>query len=123
MIHIIDDEKSIRDLLKRVVDMVGLSAQTFNSVTEYFEHMKSISYQLPKAVITDINMAGMIGCHIVEVIKQLDPQIIVTVMSGNLLQCHPACCALHRAEGLIDYKLEKPLRMENLLEILESLKQ
>jgi PAS domain S-box-containing protein len=80
MILIIDDERSIRDLLR-----ISLSHKGFEVITakdgrigiEMFKQMR------PPIVITDIKMPGINGLDVLREIKSLDPDTRVIVITGH----------------------------------------
>ena len=122
MLHIVDDERYIRELLADIANLVGFGSKLFCSASGYLAYLESNDYNPPRALITDINMPGMIGCTICYPLKEKCPDIKVIVMSGNLEQCSTRCCKSHRAYGLIDHKLQKPFMMGELVKFLESVR-
>lgn len=114
MIHIIDDEAGIRNILSMVMTRLGLDCLTFNSATEYLEHMKESSYVHPDMILSDLSMADMAGCDLAPIVKQQNPCTKFALMTGNLAKCTPECCAAKNRGHLIDRKFGKPFNMQEL---------
>ena len=80
MILVIDDERSIRDLLRISLTHKGfevITAEDGRSGLEMFKQMR------PPIVITDIKMPGISGLDILREIKGLDPDTRVIVVTGH----------------------------------------
>jgi len=122
LLHIIDDEEGIRELLASFAKLTGFESKVFCSANSYLEYLESDSYVPPKALITDINMPDSMGCVVSHPLKSKYPDVTLIVMSGFLEQCDTRCCKRHRAHGLIDYSLPKPFKMAQLIEILEAIR-
>ncbi len=122
MLHIVEDEDHIREMLTGIAQFVGLETKLFYSADSYLKYLKSHDYIPPKALITDIYLPGLIGCTICNPLKSKYPDVSFVVMSGFLEQCNIRCCKRHRADGLIDHSLQKPFKMEQLIELLEAIR-
>jgi len=118
MIHIVDDEEAVRDFLSSAVELIGVDVRSYTSAGSYLELMSSPDYLPPRILVCDINMPEMIGCVLVEKIKEISPQTLIFMISGNLQQCTEQCCARHRATGLIEAKMAKPFDVGEFLNLL-----
>ena len=81
MILVVDDEKSVRDVIRDILVRYGYRVSTANdgaeATMEYALHKDEIG-----AVITDLDMPIMDGTTLVRVLKRLNPNVAVLVSSG-----------------------------------------
>ncbi len=110
-ILVVDDEKSLRDLLTQVLSEAGYEVTAVESGEKALEAFRERPYPL---VITDIRMAGMSGIELLQEIKRIhDPTQVVIMTSQASLDT--AVQALRY--GAYDY-LMKPF---DSLEIITAL--
>ncbi|MCB0191160.1 MAG: response regulator [Anaerolineae bacterium] len=76
---IVDDEKDVLDLCKRILETQGYEVRTANSGYEVIEITNQEHFDL---LLTDIKMPGMSGLEIAQTLKQSDPGIICVTMTG-----------------------------------------
>jgi FixJ family two-component response regulator len=62
-IAIVDDDRSVRQALQRLVHSAGYAVQTFGSAGEFLD---SLSQSLPACLILDIHLGGMSGFELQE---------------------------------------------------------
>ena len=109
-ILIVDDEESIRDLIKEVLLAQGHEFALAASGAEAFEHLRKKSFDL---AIVDRNMPGMSGIEVVQLIRQ-NPKL----GGVKVLMCTGASVTKEIDEafaaGADDYIL-KPLNFATLL--------
>lgn len=81
-ILIIEDEQSIRNVLKNIISDENKSYQVDEAANgrEGIEMIKSKDYDL---VMTDIKMPGMDGMEVLEMIKMMKPETSVVMISGH----------------------------------------
>lgn len=106
-ILIIDDEKSILDLLKVVFKKEGYQVATVLSASKALELIKEENFDL---VLSDIKLPEMNGLEILKLIKEKNPELPVVMMTayGTIKQAVEALKA-----GALDYVL-KPFDVEEL---------
>lgn len=113
LIAVVDDDESIRDTTKDLLDSAGLGAATFASAESFLEsrRLQSIS-----CLITDMRMPGMSGLTLYQHL----------VASGNpiptiLITAYPDEPVRTRAlkAGVFGY-LTKPFTADELLECISS---
>ena len=104
---IIDDEKSILDLLTAVFKKEGYSVKTAFSAPRALDLLERESFDL---VITDIKMPGMSGMDVLARVKERTPDMPVILITafGSIAQAVEALKA-----GALDY-IVKPFDIEEL---------
>ena len=78
-ILVVDDEESIRDLLRLVLTGEGYSVVTANDGEEAIEHLEAQRFDL---VITDLVMPTVNGVEVLRAAKRIDPNYPVIVITG-----------------------------------------
>ena len=78
-ILVVDDEESIRDLLRLVLTGEGYSVVTANDGEEAIEHLEAQRFDL---VITDLVMPTVNGVEVLRAAKRIDLNFPVIVITG-----------------------------------------
>ena len=78
-ILVVDDEESIRDLLRLVLTGEGYSVVTANDGEEAIEHLEAQRFDL---VITDLVMPTVNGVEVLRAAKRIDPNYPVIIITG-----------------------------------------
>lgn len=76
---IVDDERDVLDLCKRILSTQGYQVTTVNDGYEAIEAANKERFNL---LLTDIKMPGMTGLEIAQKLKEADPEIICVTMTG-----------------------------------------
>lgn len=113
MIHIIDDEQSVRESCEFLVNSLGLSTKTWASAV-LFSQQVNIYY--PAVVISDLMMPEMSGHALQDYLNQHDSPIAMIVLTGNG-EIPDAVTMLKK--GAADY-LEKPISSQRLQEAISA---
>lgn len=79
IIHLVDDEVALSEVLVKVLGDVGLKAQTYKNAKEFLERYQEGS---PGCVVTDLRMPGMSGTELVDRIKAMKDPIPILVVSA-----------------------------------------
>ncbi len=81
-ILIIEDDKEMRSLLEDILDEEGFGTESVSNGSEGLQELAKEPFDL---VITDIRMPGFTGLDILPIIKKLQPQasVIVITAFGN----------------------------------------
>ena len=110
-IFIIDDEKSVRDSIKLLMESIGLKAQVFASAQEYLDQFDA---DAPGCLITDIRMPMISGLDLQQKLseKALHPPIIMITGHGDVPMAVNAI-----QQGAIDF-VEKPFNNQKLLDLV-----
>ena len=108
-IFIVDDEHSICDVLKGILEDEGYATESFGDADGLFQRMKAT---LPGLVLLDIWLPGIDGMGVLSKIKERHPALPVIMMSGHA-GIEAAVSSIKM--GAYDF-LEKPLHLEVLLD-------
>ena len=114
---IVDDDKAVLYAYKRLFKFAGVEVDTAKSLEKAIACMKKKNY---RAVVSDLNLrgeTGLEGLQVLQTVKDInrDTKIVLITAYGNL---H----VKERAKELgIDYYFEKPVPIDNLIKILQTL--
>ena len=105
---VVDDEPSVRDLLKTQLGFLDFSVRATGDAGETLAVARSV--HPPALVLLDIEMPGTSGVELLREIKQIDQDIQVVMVSGlHDLDTVRRCLR----DGAYDY-LAKPFELEDL---------
>ena len=79
-ILIVDDEKSIREMLRMTLEYEGYSVSEAESGSKA---VSALAAAQPDAVILDVKMSGMDGIETLERLKELRPDLPVILLTGH----------------------------------------
>jgi FixJ family two-component response regulator len=112
-VAIVDDDESVRDTTKDLLDSAGLSAATFDSAESFLQSKGTCAI---RCLIADMQMPGMTGL-------ELHSHLVAagTPIATVLVTAYPDERELVRAleSGVICF-LTKPFRAEDLLACVET---
>src|SRR5471030_556764 len=113
-ILVVDDEADIRELVSGILDDEGYAVRTAADSTSA---LVAIRQRRPALVLLDIWMqgGGMDGLELLDMIKELDADLPVIMISGHG-NIETAVSAIKR--GAYDF-LEKPFKSDRLLLLIE----
>jgi two-component system response regulator PilR (NtrC family) len=113
IIHIIDDEPVIRDVLSQLLTSEGYEVEISASGEEALEKFPSPSFD---AILLDLRMPGMDGIEVLRRIKRIDPlaPVIIITAYGSV---ESAISAMKI--GALDY-VQKPFKHDDLLLAIEK---
>ena len=81
-IVIIDDEKKIIQLIKKIVDWEGLNCSVSGEAYNGIDGLDLIGRQKPDIVLTDIRMPGMDGINLMRKAREEQPDCLFIFISG-----------------------------------------
>jgi DNA-binding NtrC family response regulator len=110
---VVDDEKNQREIYMLILEDAGYDVTTAQSGEHALRLARENKFDL---VLTDYKMTGMDGVQLVAELTDIDPSIIVVMMTahGTVESVKNAMRA-----GVYDY-LEKPVDREQLLKVVET---
>ncbi|HWQ09321.1 MAG TPA: response regulator, partial [Holophaga sp.] len=113
IIHIIDDEPVIHDVLAQLLTSEGYEVESSSSGEEALEKFPSQSFDV---ILLDLLMPGMDGIEVLRRIKRIDPlaAVIIITAYGSV---ESAISAMKI--GALDY-VQKPFKHDDLLLVLEK---
>jgi len=112
-ILIVDDEPVVRDSLGKWIRDEGFTVQTVASAREA---LNSFETQTWDVVLLDIKMPGMDGLELQKRLREVDPSLIVIVMTG-FASVETAVVALK--QGAYDY-ICKPFEPDELVHTIDN---
>ena len=111
MVAVIDDDKSIRKSLVRLIQAAGYKAAAFTAAAEFLE---SLVLEVSSCVVSELRMPGLNGLQLQQFLQRKMPFLSLIFVTGH--GDIPACVSAMKA-GAIDF-LEKPVRRKVLLEAI-----
>ncbi len=81
-ILVVDDEKVMRDLFTRVLNLKGYQVTTAESGKEAVEKVKEKEFDIAFIAFVDVVMPDMDGVETVKAIKNINPNVHVVMMTG-----------------------------------------
>ena len=111
VIHIIDDEESVRDSCEFLISSLGLSTQTWDSASMF---LQQVDIYTPAVVISDLMMPDMSGQELQTHLNKQQSPIALIALTGNG-EIDDAVAMLKN--GAADY-LEKPIGIQRLQEAI-----
>lgn len=112
-ILIVDDDTSVREMLKDVLDEAGYSTELAASAEEA---LKTLENYKPDVVVSDVWMPGMDGHEFCKIVRNTSDAAIL-MMSGVSSEFS----VLQRKQIDADDFLIKPFDVENFLDRIEAL--
>ncbi len=101
IVHIVDDDKAIRDSLGMLMKSVGFESRSYDSAEKFLDEADLYA---PGCLIVDIRMQGMSGLELQQLLKNKDSKLPVIIITGH--GDVPMAVQAMQA-GAIDF-LEKP---------------
>ena len=112
-ILVVDDEESVRVILKQILDQGGFAAEVANDGVDALAKLKKETFDL---LITDINMPNMDGVALLKKAKELYPNmptIFITAYGKDKIILEAM------KTGLADF-IEKPFRMDTVIKTIKD---
>jgi DNA-binding NtrC family response regulator len=112
-ILVVDDEEQMRDLLVKVLERKGYQVSVCGNGADALAFLEREPADL---VVTDVRMPGLSGMEALRAIKELNPEIVVIIMTafGSIDQAVQAV-----KEGAYDY-INKPFKIDEMLLTIEK---
>lgn len=112
-ILVVDDERSIRNTLKDILEVESYQVEVVESGIEALKLIKESNYDL---IFSDIKMPQMDGVELLQNIKQCTPEIPVVMISGHgNIETAVDCIK----KGAYDF-IEKPIDLNRLLIVVRN---
>jgi two-component system, OmpR family, alkaline phosphatase synthesis response regulator PhoP len=112
-ILIVDDEKEVGDVLKRIINRFGYMADVASGSSDAIKKMKDERYCI---IITDLSMPGMDGFELCKNIKEREPKSIVYALSGYIDNSQAAMLEKNGFDGY----LQKPVNTITLHKAIDG---
>ncbi len=108
-ILLVDDELGYLEVLQKRMDRRGLAVTPVSSGTEAIRVARRQSFD---AAVVDLKMEDMDGIEVLKVLKVMDPDLAVIILTGHGSE---QAAREGMAHGAFDY-LTKPCELSDLLE-------
>ncbi|WP_138465737.1 response regulator transcription factor [Poseidonocella sp. HB161398] len=113
LVHVLDDDPSMRSAVSSLLRSVGIEVQTYGSVREFLEAGRP---DVEGCLVLDIRMPGTGGLELQEQLQSLGVQLPVVLMTG--FGDIPMTVRGMRA-GAVDF-LAKPFRDQDMLDAVSA---
>ncbi len=80
IVHIVDDDKAIRDSLELLMRSIGYEASSYESAEKF---LAEADLSLPGCLIADIRMRGMSGLELQQVLNDKGVNLPVIIITGH----------------------------------------
>ncbi|MBU0687470.1 MAG: response regulator [Candidatus Margulisbacteria bacterium] len=111
-IVVIDDEPSVLESFKMILQIKDYDVTTFSDGPSAFEVLKESMFDM---AFIDLKLPGMDGITILKKLKQVDPDLEVVIVTAYATESsHANAITL----GALEY-LRKPFLMEEIYELVE----
>lgn len=112
-ILIVDDEQSMRDFLKILLQKEGYGVDTGNNGDTALQKLRSASFDL---LISDIRMPGMSGLDLLSKVKEDNPDLPVIMITAF---ASPDDAVSAMKNGAFDY-ISKPFNVDEIKSVINS---
>lgn len=109
---IVDDEKPVRDVLKRMAESGGHAVRTVGDAHDALHALRTDGAEV---VLTDVHMVGPNGLWLADQIREQFPHSAVVLATGD--QTIPPVESLRR--GIVGY-IVKPFKRSRVLEAIDE---
>lgn len=110
VVHVIDDDESMRSSLDSLLRSTGMSVRTYESVSAFLEHV--VPAQTPGCLVLDVRLPGISGLDFQQRLEGLGIRLPVVLMTGH--GDIPMSVRAMKA-GAVDF-LAKPFRDQEMLD-------
>ena len=105
-VFVVDDDRSIRKALTRLLRSAGLKVESFSNAMDF---LASERHDHPAALLLDIQMPGLSGLELQQKLRDRDPAIVFITGHGTVPRSVQAM-----KMGAVDF-LQKPFEDKDLL--------
>jgi FixJ family two-component response regulator len=113
VVHIVDDDESLRSALSSLFRSVGLAVRGHGSASEFLEAPRD---DAPGCLVLDVRMPGISGLDFQDRLDEFGVDLPVVIMSGH--GDVPMSVRAMKA-GAVDF-LEKPFRDQDMLDAVSA---
>jgi DNA-binding response OmpR family regulator len=116
-ILLVDDDDSLRAMLRRLLTGLGYAVQEANDGEEA---MLSCKRQQPDLVITDLVMPDAEGLAFIKTLRRMSTEVKIIAMSGGVNGSMGNYLFIAQSLGA-DYTFEKPFETQEMLSVIRRL--
>jgi two-component system, NtrC family, response regulator PilR len=110
---IVDDERSMRDFLKILLEKEGHEVTTASSGASALDALDKHTVDV---IVSDIRMPGMTGIELLETVKEHSPEMPIILITAF---ASPDDAVLAMKNGAFDY-ISKPFNVDEIKSVIES---
>jgi two-component system response regulator PilR (NtrC family) len=110
---VVDDELSMREFLKILLEKEGYEVTTASEASSALELFKKDEFDL---IISDIKMPGIGGLSLLEKVKEIDSSVPVIMITAY---ASPENAVFAMKSGAFDY-ITKPFKVDEIIKIIKS---
>jgi len=111
IVFVVDDDRSVRDSLRRLFTSVGLAVEVFPSAQAFLENPRPDS---PACLVLDVRLPGLSGLDLQRELARTDSTLPIVFLTGH--GDIPMSVRAMKA-GAVEF-LTKPVREQDLLEAI-----
>lgn len=111
---VVDDEESVRELLRELLESEGCSISVASSGQDALRIFQSRHFD---AVFTDVGMPGMSGWELADAIRQLGRQTPIAVITG----WGEAVGSNEQKQADVEWVIAKPFNAERIFELVSEI--
>jgi len=82
-IAIVDDDESVCSAMKQFLRSLGMDTDTFTSGAEFIKHLETVRTFHPDCVVLDVQMPGMTGLEVQELLARGENPLPVIFITAN----------------------------------------
>jgi len=111
MIFVVDDEASVRESTKVLLEAAGHVAECYSSGDEF---LNGADLQLGTCLILDLHLPGLTGIEVLARLQQVAPNLSVVLISGRADERTRRKAMSYGAVAMLD----KPVKPKQLIEVI-----
>ncbi len=115
-ITVVDDDLSVRNALRRLIQSAGYTAAIFPNAMEF---LQSPAFKETSCLILDVQMPGLDGLGLLSVVRALKSQVAAIIITAHPDESIRARAAAMNVVGF----LEKPFDDQALIAIIQKAQQ
>jgi FixJ family two-component response regulator len=113
MVFVVDDDASMREAMRELIESVGLQVELFDSATQF---LKSARKDVPSCLVLDVRLPGLGGLDFQAELAKANFNIPIVFMTGH--GDIPMTVRAMKA-GAVEF-LTKPFREEDMLDAVRT---
>jgi FixJ family two-component response regulator len=113
IVYVVDDDRSVRDAVRKLISSVGLRVETFGSTREFLGAQRA---EAPACLVLDVRLPDVSGLEFQRELSKANVQIPVIFITGHA--DIPMTVTAMKA-GAIEF-LTKPFRGQELLDAIQE---
>src|SRR5437899_7793174 len=113
IVFVVDDDRSVRDGLRRLITSVGLAVEVFSTAQEFLHARRP---DAPGCLVLDVRLPGLSGLDLQRELADTDAMLPIVFLTGH--GDIPMSVRAMKA-GAVEF-LTKPFREQDLLDAIRS---